>query len=267
MPDRPPGPPSTEGWPSELVLVRHGQSVGNLAAEAAGSHGVDRLDLEHRDPDTPLSDTGEVQARALGRHLATWPTERLPEVVIASPYTRAAATADHALADVSAVPAPVHDERVRERDLGLFDGLTSSGIRELHPDEARRRESMGKFYYRPPGGESWVDVVLRVRGLLRDVRSDCADRRVWVFTHQAVIMAFRYVLEGLTEQDLLGIDRDTPLANCSLTTYRSGEGGLELTGYGAVEHLERPGGARTTHSAPTPAGTGDGPADGGDHDA
>ena len=58
------------------------------------------------------------------------------------------------------------DERLRERDFGAFDGMTGAGIREQYPDEAKRRDLLGKFYYRPPGGESWADVALRVRSLL-----------------------------------------------------------------------------------------------------
>ena len=58
------------------------------------------------------------------------------------------------------------DERLRERDFGAFDGMTGAGIREQYPDEAKRRDLLGKFYYRPPGGESWADVALRIRSLL-----------------------------------------------------------------------------------------------------
>lgn len=248
----------TPGWPRVLVLVRHAESIGNLAAEAASAKGVSRLELEYRDPDTPLSDTGTEQARALGRHLAGRDATARPDVVVGSPYVRAASTMAAALADWPDAPAAVLDERLRERDLGLFDGLTGAGIRELHPEEATRREAMGKFYYRPPGGESWVDVVLRVRSLLRDLRAEHADRRVWVFTHQAVIMAFRYVLESLTEEDVLEADRGTPLANCSLTVYRRGADGLDLQVYGAVDHLEESP-AETTHEEPTAATAGQPP--------
>lgn len=235
---------------TELVLVRHGESVGNLAASAASAKGLARLDLSYRDPDTPLSENGASQAAALGRHLSGLPERERPDVVLSSPYVRATSTVEHALAAFAGTVRTLSDERLRERDLGLFDGMTGRGITEEYPEEAERRAAMGKFYYRPPGGESWTDVVLRVRSLLGDVRREHADARVWVFSHQAVIMAFRYVLESLSEKELLAADADTPLANCSLTTYRPGaDGHLELVAYGQVDHVESSA-ARTTHEEP-----------------
>ena len=49
-----------------------------------------------------------------------------------------------------------------------------------------------------------------------------------MFTHQAVIMSFRYVLEGLTEQELLELDRSHAVANASITRYQRGDSGFEL---------------------------------------
>ena len=98
---------------AELVLVRHGESVGNLAAVAAGEKGLARLELEYRDPDTPLSDTGVAQADALGGHVAGLPRDRMPEVVLGSPYVRATSTMEHVLRALPAAPRPVLDERVR----------------------------------------------------------------------------------------------------------------------------------------------------------
>ena len=48
-----------------LMLIRHGQSVGNVADDRARAARAHRLDLDHRDADTPLSDTGREQAAAL----------------------------------------------------------------------------------------------------------------------------------------------------------------------------------------------------------
>ena len=223
----------------ELVLVRHGESVGNVADADARRRGAGRLDLDTRDPDTPLSDQGERQARVLARHLAHRES-RPPDVMLSSPYARAATTA-RIVASVANLE-PVLDERLRERDLGVLDGLTGVGIRELLPEEAERRERLGKFYYRPPGGESWTDVALRVRHVVRDLGQLYPGLCVWVFTHQAVIMSFRLVLEGLDERTLLDVDRNEPLGNCSLTRYRDrGSASLELVTFADTRHLEASG--------------------------
>lgn len=228
--------------PREIVLVRHGESVGNLADAEARERGADRLDLPARDADVELSDRGRRQADALG----AWMTdaEHLPDVVISSPYARALETARRA------VEAPsldvLLDERLRERDLGRFDGMTGAGIRSEFADEAERRARVGKFYYKPPSGESWADVVLRIRSLLADLRHGFEDQRVWMFTHQAVIMSFRYVLEGLTEQELLEIDRSSTIPNASMTTYRRGDDGLALESFADTSVVDA-GEAEVTH--------------------
>jgi probable phosphoglycerate mutase len=48
------------------------------------------------------------------------------------------------------------DERLREKEFGILDRLTRAGIEEQFPDQAEFRRLLGKFYHRPPGGESWV---------------------------------------------------------------------------------------------------------------
>ena len=62
-------------------------------------------------------------------------------------------------------------------------------------------------------------MALRVRGLLADLRVGHDGERVWLFTHQAVIMAFRYVLEGLTEEEILDVDSRVRIPNASVTHY------------------------------------------------
>jgi broad specificity phosphatase PhoE len=223
--------------PVELVLVRHGQSAGNLADEDAQERGAEELDLDARDADVELSPTGQEQARALTKWLAALQEDDRPTIVLSSPYRRAADTARTAV-DGTGLDV-VLDERLRERDLGLFNGLTGTGIRARFPEEAARRKKVGKFYYQPPSGESWADVVLRVRSLVADLREGFDGGRVWLFSHQAVIMAFRYVLEDLDEQELLEIDRTTPVGNGSLTTYRRTDRGLELDSFADTTAVEQ----------------------------
>ena len=51
-------------WPKRLWLVRHGQSQGNVARDAAHEAGLSVIDLDLRDVDVPLSDLGHAAGRS-----------------------------------------------------------------------------------------------------------------------------------------------------------------------------------------------------------
>lgn len=224
--------------PARLWLVRHAESQGNLADREAAVRAADRLELSHRDADMPLSPTGQRQAAALGRSWRTLPAEQRPAVVVTSPYERALQTARIALDESGWDAELLRDERLRERDLGMLDGWTKQGITRRFPEEAERRGWVGKFYYRPPGGESWADVAGRVRAFLDSTRLDYPGERVAVVSHQAVIMLFRFVLESLTEQEILEIDRTSAIANTAVTRYVADGKALRLETFNGTEHLE-----------------------------
>ncbi len=188
----------------DIVLVRHGESLGNVARESAEADGADRIPLEWRDADTPLSELGRAQAAAAA--VALGGLEPRPTELWTSPYVRAAGTA--AAIGGALGLAPAVDERLRDRELGVLDGLTSHGVRRMFADETARRRSLGKLYYRPPGGESWADVALRIRSFFAaPVPGDepGGDRRIVVVTHDAVVLLVRYVLERLTETALFDL--------------------------------------------------------------
>ena len=243
-------PKWTQG-PVELTLVRHGESLGNQADTAAREAKAERLDLDQRDAYVALSDMGQGQADGVAAWLAGAGAAAPPDLVISSPYRRARETAERVVSGLDV--DLLFDERLRERDLGVFDGLTGLGIRSRYPEEAERRKKLGKFYYQPPSGESWCDVVLRVRSLLQDLRHGYDGARLWLVTHQAVIMSFRYALEGLSEEELLEIDRKIQIPNASMTTYRRDGDRLELLDFAdttAVDETE----AEVTHEEPQASG-------------
>jgi probable phosphoglycerate mutase len=209
-------------WPEKLWIVRHGQSAGNVARDRAHAAGLAAIDLKIRDVDVPLSDLGVQQADALGRWFAALPDAERPEVVFASPYVRARQTAK-AICEAGGVAEtarqPVVDERLREREFGLWDRLTTAGVRAKYPDQAEQRTIMGKFYHRPPGGESWADVILRLRSALDTISLHHADRRVLIVCHQVVVLCLRYILEELDEAAILAIDKEGDVVNCGLCEY------------------------------------------------
>src|ERR1700755_469557 len=143
------------------------------------------------------------------------------------------------------------DERLREKEFGVLDRLTRLGIREKFPELAEARLALGKFYFRPPGGESWCDVILRLRSVIDAVTRDHRRERVLVVSHQVVVNCFRYLLERMTEEQILAIDRAKEIANCSVTSYgfnpRLGRHGkLQLQHYNFVAPLEEAGAPVTT---------------------
>ncbi len=209
-------------WPEKLWIVRHGQSAGNVAREAADAAGLAMIDIALRDVDVPLSDLGERQAQAVGRWFGSMADDDKPEIVVSSPYIRARQTA-RAICEAGGISGlrrpPLVDERLREREFGVFDRLTTAGIREKYPELAEHRALLGKFYHRPPGGESWADVILRLRSALDTISLHHADRRVLIVCHQVVVLCFRYILEEMDEAQVLGIDKAGQVLNCGVCEY------------------------------------------------
>ena len=243
-----------QNWPQRLWLVRHGQSQGNVARDAAVEAGAHEIDIEMRDVDVPLSALGKEQAKAAGCWFASLPRNERPEIILASPYVRAKQTAK-IICDQGALtggPAKtIVDERLRVREFGIFDRLTTAGIRARFPEEAAHRRRLGKFYHRPPGGESWADVILRLRSMLNTINLHYCDRRVLVVCHQVVVLCFRYILDELDEAQILGIDKQSEVLNCGIAAYdfEQGPEGLcvpELSLWNHGTPLETEGASKTS---------------------
>jgi broad specificity phosphatase PhoE len=224
----------------ELLLVRHGESEGNVAAAAAMAAGSEAIEIGLRDADVPLSPVGVEQATALGKVLGEWISSDNPASVWSSPYVRAEQTGRTAL-DVAGLDLPILiDERIRDRELGVLDLLTTDGVIARYPDEAERRRWLGKFYHRPAGGESWADLILRVRSFLSDLDRIEDGKRVLIVCHDVLVLTFRYICERLTEQQMLEIGATTPVKNVSVTrlTRPPGELTWTLEAFNDVSHLE-----------------------------
>jgi broad specificity phosphatase PhoE len=211
-------------WPHILWVARHGQSAGNVARDAAEAAGHAWIDVEFRDIDTPLSDLGVQQSLALGHWFGKLPANERPQVVLCSPYVRARETArllmgQAGLRNGHEVRLRV-DERLREKEFGLLDRLTRHGIQQKYPELHAQRTHVGKFYFRPPGGESWCDVILRLRSLTEMMAREHGGERVLVVAHQVIVNCMRYLIENLDEAKILAIDKGGDVPNCAVTAYR-----------------------------------------------
>ena len=205
-------------WMDRLVIVRHGESqrnVGKAQAQAAGK-------LEYgggvRDVDVTLTSRGEKQSEATGKFLGK--KFRFDRIFV-SPYLRTLRTAELIAKGLGQAPRLTYEERIREKEFGILDGLTRAGIAKKYPDELKRKQRDGKYYYRPPGGESYPDAALRIHSFLGTMARDCRRQTVLVVCHSVVVLTFRRLLERLTEGQLLAIDGDPvqEVRNCSTTRY------------------------------------------------
>jgi len=245
-------------WPQQLWLVRHGQSAGNVARDAAEAGKQFLIDIADRDVDVPLSELGQRQSVAMSAWFQALGPKAQPTVVLYSPYVRARATAQAVLERLDREQLTIAvDERLREKEFGILDRLTPLGIHDKYPELAEQRAHVGKFYFRPPGGESWCDVILRLRSVIDTISREYRGERVLIVAHQVIVNCFRYLLERLDEDAILAIDRAGDVPNCGITEYRfdpeaGKHGKLMLVQANFVAPLEQSG-TPVTHEKDQPA--------------
>ncbi|WP_406011230.1 histidine phosphatase family protein [Streptomyces sp. NBC_00637] len=216
-----------------LWAVRHGQSTADVAFAEAERTGSADLPVAGRDSDVPLSVLGQAQAGALAGWLAGHAPGTGPDLVVCSPYVRARQTWEAMAVAAADVPVLV-DERLRDREMGVFELHPAGALKARASEEAVRRALLGEWSYRPPGGEALADVALRVRDFTSELARAAAGRRVLVVAHDAVVIALRYVLAGLgapVPHDL------APAPNASVTHWRGDGHHLRLAHWGQTAHL------------------------------
>ncbi|MEW9549315.1 histidine phosphatase family protein [Nonomuraea sp. NPDC050783] len=221
--------------PSRIIAVRHGESEANLAYRRAGER---PLVYGRGDDEVTLTALGREQAAALGRLLAALPAGEEPEQVWCSPYRRALDTWEGARAAWGAGPLPLTvDDRLRDQEQGAFARLNPAAVRERFPGEPARREAEGAYAFRPPGGESLADVVVRLRAFVRHLERRADGRRVLIVAHDSVVLGLRHVIAGAPDAELAAVLEFAPVLNASVSVWRTGEGAFELVRFNDVGHL------------------------------
>ena len=218
-----------EKWPDLLRIARHGYTFANQRKDLAKQAGQEPAWTDQeRDQDTRLVPLGHEQAYALGvaigRAALDPEPDPLPEVIITSPFLRAKQTTVDVILGIQSLhpgyqPKIVVEERIREIEFGIMDGIDRATFRKLFPSEAARRERDGKYWYRPPGGENRPDVRLRVHSVLDTLNRDYVGMNVLIICHSVVVLAFRSLIERWEEEEYLKVDKEDDVKNCGLTTY------------------------------------------------
>jgi probable phosphoglycerate mutase len=197
-----------------LTLVRHGETEWNAAGRIQG-----HLDI-------PLSDTGLAQAAAIGRRLGG----EAFDAILSSDLERALQTSRPIVRHLG--QTILRDARLRERHLGVLQGLTG--------EEAaiRQPQAWGAFKARNPeavleGGETLGEFSQRVVGLIDELLTTHAGRRLLLVTHGGVLDAAYRHATGMPLDAL----RDFPIYNASVNVLRHRGSVWAIESWGDISHL------------------------------
>jgi probable phosphoglycerate mutase len=199
---------------TELLIIRHGETEANLQGRWQG-HG-----------DSPLTECGLAQAKAIGKRLTTHRFSSLYSSDLGRARNTAKIIAKHTGHKI------VLDKRLREKDVGIFQGLTVEEAERLYPDEWRLYKNFASDYA-IPNGESSQQRLERAISCLEDIGSRHPSESIVVVTHGGV-------LNDLLRHTL-GIPPDSPrrfkIPNASLNIFLFTHQGWILSTWGDINHL------------------------------
>ncbi len=199
---------------TQLVIVRHGETIWNLQHRQQG----------HKD--SPLTDLGQKQALALAQALKG----ETYTAIYSSDLGRAMKTA-------AAIAGALHmktsaDARLRERNLGIMEGLTLEELRNRDPNVYRNWLS-GNPDYRIPEGESEPDLRNRCLAAFGDLALRHPNSRILVITHSGALQSLFLHTMGLPS----GCSRSFSLYNASINNFRYCDGRWYMETWGNITHL------------------------------
>jgi len=200
---------------TEIILIRHGETEWNLSGRWQGH------------ADSALSPRGIAQAEALALRMTSEPVD----VVYVSDLERALHTAR--LVGTPSGWDCVPMKELRERDLGVLEGLTTDEMKVDQPNVYQAFLTEGPDY-QPPGGESFRQFSDRCSEVIERLATKHVGQKIALVTHGGVLgVLFRKVLN-------LGLEaeRNFLLLNCSINRIQKTSDHWSLISWGDVAHLQ-----------------------------
>lgn len=199
-----------------ILLIRHGQSEGNILGVFTGHSGY------------PLSDLGHKQAEMTAEYI-----RRNYDVgaVYCSDLPRAFQTAEH-IAKGFALPI-VTNCRLREINAGDWENKPFADLPELFPD-AFTLWLEDLIHARCTGGESVLEVAERSANALQDIAVSNLGKCIAVVAHATPIRAALWKLSGASEDAMQDLCYGS---NCGISELSFIDGALQIVSQNITEHL------------------------------
>src|SRR5471032_476308 len=198
-----------------LLAIRHGETEWNSQGRFQGHL------------DSILNREGMAQAEALGERLAA---ERF-DLLLSSDLGRALQTAS-AIAMRTGHDIVV-EPRLRERRMGIFQGLTPAEVQARYPDEYARFSTRDPDYVIPEG-ESMRQLLERSVACFTELATSHAGLTLAAVTHGGVLAMFYRHARAMP----LDAPRDFALHNTGVNRFRHRLGAWQLQCWGEIGHLD-----------------------------
>lgn len=170
---------------TEFLLLRHGESQGNLYKIFSGHNDID------------LTERGVAQAQAAAEFLL----HQSIDIVCSSDLCRAYNTALE-FSKLSGIEISYVSENLREIFVGDFEGLKSSDIIEKYDADFSSYYIANFGTYSFPGGETTYEAGLRFYNELKIIGEKYRGKRVLVATHSGVIRSFWGIINDVPRAEL-----------------------------------------------------------------
>ena len=196
-------------WPKKLVLVRHAESDGNVLTTE------ERTKCELSTQNYRLTERGRAQAKITGAYLR----KRFGEFdhYYTSYYRRAIETLELMYPAVRRK----EDPRLAEAQRGVYHSMTREEMAQHMPWELRRKEKEGLYHYRPPGGENWPDIELRIHSFLGTLARDYYGQKVLIVVHGHWLILFQQLIHHFSIAEAVRRYHEHLAPNASITIYGS----------------------------------------------
>ncbi len=207
---------------TNLYVARHGETEWNKERRLQGWK------------DAPLTKLGEAQAKPLGERLK----KTSLDIAYTSPLGRVRSTAKIALEDIS-IPLK-ENERLKEINLGEWDGMRSKDARERDP-ELYRKALEEPDLFNPPWGENYYDLRERVVEAAKDILSNNRGKNILLVSHG---LASKTLISYFEERPVKDLRKPPTIRECSLSLIKFDEDNFkdlkkcEIVLYGDTSHLD-----------------------------
>lgn len=199
---------NTFGWPKKVVLTRHAESWGNVLPRN------DPKSFEIAPHQFTLTDRGRRQAEIAGEYLRN----RFGnfDSYFTSYYTRSKET----MAIMYPGVKTIEDPRLAEAQWGIWQFMPEAEVAVKHPLEPQIRKRDGIGHYRALGGESWMDIEIRIQSFLTTLRMDHSEERVLIVGHGNWILIFERIMWGLMlEESIKRYEAHEVFKNTQMAVY------------------------------------------------